>query len=109
MEAPLAPLGARSRSRCCAGSVERIRLGATLVQRHLHSLRRPQTSIIHYDANITVSESCCSRCPLALAGVRRAGLAVLRGTEVVHCRPKGRAKHLRPERRLLVISYTVPK
>ena len=33
-----------------------------------------------------------SRCSLALAGVRRAGLAVLRGTEVAHRRPKGRAK-----------------
>ena len=71
----------RSRRRCCAGSVERCRSNATLTQSRL---RRPQSSIVHYDPNSTVSESCCSRCSLALAGVRHAVLAVLRGTDVAH-------------------------
>ena len=45
------------------------------------------------DANSTSTESCCSRCPLALAGVLRAGRAVSRGTGVVNCRPMKRAKN----------------
>ena len=87
MEAPLAPL------RALPSPLLRRQRGT--MQGRCHSgaarLRRPQASIIHYDANGTVSESCCSRCSLALAGlagVRRAGLAVLRGTEVVQRRLK---------------------
>ena len=84
MEAPLAPL------RALPSPLLRRQRGT--MQGRCHSgearLRRPQASIIHYDANGTVSESCCSRCSLALAGVRRAGLVVLRGTEVVQRRLK---------------------
>ena len=49
------------RSRCCASSVERIGLDATLTQRRLS---RPSPVIILYDANGSSTESCCSRCPL---------------------------------------------
>ena len=73
-----------SRRRCCAGSVERCGSNAAQAQRRL---RRPQSSIVHHDTSSTVSES-CSRCSLALAGVHRALLVVLRGTEVAHRRLK---------------------
>jgi hypothetical protein len=71
------------RSRCggCARREERSRLDASLAQLRR---RRPLSSIDHHIAQSTVPEIHSTRCSLVLAGVRRAGLADVRVTGVVH-------------------------